>query len=60
MDNADSLIDELFQAVKDSVLHPNSGYLLRRMANRRIALERYIFRLERKLDIRSEDGRYDT
>lgn len=59
-DNADSLIDELVQSTKDSVLHPKSAGLLRKMGRKRVALEHYMFRMERKLGIRSEEGRYDT
>ena len=58
MDNGDSLIDELVQATKDCILHPENMRLLRRMGTKRTNLERYMFRLERKLGIRSETGRY--
>jgi len=59
-DNADNLIDELVQAIKESILHPKSVRLLKIMGRKRSNLERYIFRIERKAGIRSKEGRYDT
>lgn len=59
-DNGDSLIDELVQAIKDSVVAPKNLRLLKRMGTKRRNLEKYIFRLENRLDIRSESGKYDN